>query len=408
MTQRQNGIILILVLAILLLCGGGLITLAIILRPASSSQEAILPSIASEHGTVTLTPQPLFSTPSQTLSKPSPFVSATAPKPLVTPTIIVEGTTTAAIKPIDLPANDLLFDLARQVIYASVPGRGGPTGNSVTPISVPDGAIGSPIPVGSEPNRMALSDDGQYLYVGLDGSATVRRVNLKTQKAEIEFALGSDFCGPLRAEDIAVVPGNSAAVVISKSNGKCSPRHAGVTLYIDGVARGNSTSGHTGSNVIQFESSSILYGYNNETTEFGLRTMTVSPAGVAVSATMQNLFSGFDHRIRLEDGLLYSTGGQVVDPKRMVLIGTYPVAGYVAPDSKAGRVYFLTLASLWGPLQIKIFDLRSFVLLASVDLEQIEGLPRGFTQVGPDQFAFQTTSGRVYLIRLIRTGTKSA
>jgi hypothetical protein len=159
---------------------------------------------------------------------------------------------------------------------------------------------------------------------------------------------------------------------------------------------------------LQFLSPSILYGYNNETTEFGLRTMTISSAGVVISQTVQNLFSGFEHRIRLEGGLLYSTSGQVVDPKRMALVGTYPVAGYVAPDSKAGRVYFLTLSSFREPLQIKSYDLHTFVLLGSVDLEQIDGLPLGFIQVGPDQFAFHTTAGRVYLIRLFRTGTKSA
>lgn len=406
MGQKQTAIILFLLFGNLLVLCGGFAFLFFALRPQKApavtaptpialNSPTALPSLPTPTNTPTATPKLTLPIPTSTLKAALPTALA------------LSDSFNAIIKPIDLVANDLLFDSMRRVIYASVPGRGGASGNSITTISVPTGTIASSISVGSEPNRLALSDDGQYVYVGLDGAASVRRVNLLTNAAEIEFALGSDFCGPLHVEDMAVIPGNSHAIAISKSNGKCSPRHAGIAIYDDGIPRSKTTPGHTGSNVIRFISPFILYGYNNESTEFGLRTMQVSPEGIVISATVQNLLSGFEHRIFLDDGLIYSTSGQVIDPKKMVLLGTFPVKGYIAPDSKAGRVYFLTLASIRGPYQIKVFDMRTFVLLASVDLENVEGLPRGFIQVEPNQFVFQTSADKVYLVRLVPAGIKT-
>ncbi|CAN5738299.1 MAG: hypothetical protein H0T97_03010 [Actinobacteria bacterium] len=39
---------------------------------------------------------------------------------------------------------------------------------------------------------LAMSDDGQYLYVGLRGAAAVRRVHLPSFSAGLQFSLGSD------------------------------------------------------------------------------------------------------------------------------------------------------------------------------------------------------------------------
>lgn len=101
--------------------------------------------------------------------------------------------------------------------------------------------------MGSEPNKLAISDDGKYLYTGLDGSAAVRRVNIPAKAAEIQFSLGSGLCGQFLAEDIVVLKNNPNSVAISKRNTGCSPRHEGVAIYDDGVQRPTMTPGHTGS-----------------------------------------------------------------------------------------------------------------------------------------------------------------
>src|SRR5205807_2476078 len=101
------------------------------------------------------------------------------------------GATPAAsgVRQLALAANDLVYDPGTRQIYASVPSSAGSTGNSITAIDPVSGALGSPVFVGSEPDKLALSDDNQYLYVGLDGAAAVRRFDLASQTAGPQFSL---------------------------------------------------------------------------------------------------------------------------------------------------------------------------------------------------------------------------
>lgn len=329
-----------------------------------------------------------------------------ADRPVTTQNFVISGSAVAIrVTRIDLPANDLVYDPLRSKIYASVPSSAGPTyGNRIVPIDVPTATIGTPIFVGSEPNRLAISDDGQYLYVGLDGAAAVRRVNLISQTAELQFSLGSSWvgvCGSLLAEDMVVLQGNPHAVAISRRNTGCSPRHEGVAIYDDGVPRSVSTPGHTGSNVIEpSHSSSTLYGYNNETTEFGFRVMSVNSSGVQVVSTTTGLISGFGVDIRYDNGLVYATSGRVINPSTLTLVGTYNASGPVCPDSSTGRVYFL-VSGYNTPVELKIFDQNTFTLLGTATIPGTSGSPGSFIKAGDNALAFRTTDGQIFLLEFV-------
>ena len=122
-------------------------------------------------------------------------------------TISTTGEATVYVTPdiptqvVSLPTNDIIYDKVTQKIYASVPSSAGPTrGNTVTVIDPQTGAIGTSIPVGSEPATLALSDDGKYLYVALNGAAAIRRIDMTTLTPDLQFALGSDsFSGAFHA-----------------------------------------------------------------------------------------------------------------------------------------------------------------------------------------------------------------
>ena len=137
--------------------------------------------------------------------------------------------------------------------------------------------------VGSEPGTLALSDDGQVLYVSLDGAFAVRQFDMTTQTPGLQFSLGSDPSnGSFQAEDIEVQPGNSSVIAVSRMNLRVSASHGGVAIYDSGVMRPSTTQRHTGGSRIEFSSNpSLLYGYNNQTTEFGFRTIAVDANGVA-------------------------------------------------------------------------------------------------------------------------------
>src|SRR5687767_1147826 len=93
---------------------------------------------------------------------------------------------TMQISSIPLLANDLVYDPVSQRIYASVSSDAGAEyGNTVTVINPLTRKIEDSVFVGSEPNRLAVTDDGQSLYVGLDGAGAVRRLDIPTRTAAL-------------------------------------------------------------------------------------------------------------------------------------------------------------------------------------------------------------------------------
>ena len=184
---------------------------------------------------------------------------------------------------------------------------------------------------------------GSDLYVGLDGAAAVTRVHVPSMIAEPQFALGADsFLGPYFVEDMAVQPGNSAVIAVSLRYTGVSPRHAGVAIYDNGVARAQKTPGHTGSNSIAFGASGArLYGLNNETSEFGFRRLGVDQTGVTVVDATPGLVQAYGVHIEYAAGRVYATTGQVIDGEGRVLLGTFtglPFGSHVEPDAVAGVV----------------------------------------------------------------------
>src|SRR5947208_1718850 len=73
----------------------------------------------------------------------------------------------------DAPANDIIWDPGTQRIYATLPNTVPTIGNSITPIDPVARTIGTSVFMGSNPGKLARSDNGQYLYAALNGSAAV-------------------------------------------------------------------------------------------------------------------------------------------------------------------------------------------------------------------------------------------
>lgn len=308
-------------------------------------------------------------------------------------------------KVITLSANsDLIFDSVTQKIYASVRGNPG----NITPIDPITGNAGSAIPVGIDPVKLARSDNGKFLYVGLDGEPAVQRVDLTTQIAGLKFSLGSDpFFGPFYVDDMEVLPGNPQSLAVSRKKKGFSPRHEGVAIYDDGVQRPTATPSHTGSNVIEFSAAAnTLYGYTTESVPAGFRRMTVTQSGVSILDVTNDLINDLGD-IEFEGGLIYSTGGTVINPQTLTAVGSFPglpgipFSVSVRPDSSIGRVFFLIQTALNRIDQtatIRSFDLNTRQFLGSEDIPGVTGDPGSLIRWGSKGLAFRTTSGQVFLI----------
>lgn len=342
------------------------------------------------------------------------LVSSGDPIPTPTPTPTATPTPTPVPTPgpnelrqISLPTNDLVSLPNGQTIFASVPSSGGGNGNSLIQINPVAGTIVQSVFVGSEPNKLAISSQGQTIYVGLDGANAVRPFNVLTLTPGTQFTLGSDpFFGPNRAEDIAVAPGQPGVVAVSLLRPNVSPRHGGVAVYVNGVRRGVPTASHTGSNAIEFSNSpGVLYGYNNETTEFGFRRMAVASCGPVIVRTTEGLFGGFGVDFKYGNGAAYSSTGRVINPEAASILGTFLLRDpndfsfntpLVLPDPQAGRIYFVLDDR--GAVFLRVFDIKTFLKLGEVSLPGVSDTLGGLVRWGTNGIAFRSPT-TVYLLQ---------
>jgi sugar lactone lactonase YvrE len=319
------------------------------------------------------------------------LVNASVPVPAATPTPSPTPSPSPPYIPtfvrrVDLRANALVYSHAAQALYASVPSIAGANGNSITKITPETGAVGTSTFVGSEPNKMAISDDGQTIWVHLDGANAARRFEVASQTPGVQFNTGTSS-----AADMEVVPGSPQSVAIVKGFGASS-----LTIYDNGVARPNTGSSFPQIGPIEFGASpSVIYGFNSFSSSFDLVKYLVDANGVTQTSTTNNLLSGFTAGLKFSNGLLYSGQGRVVDPEAKTLVGTFQqsFSNSMAVDDANHRVFFVS-SNGGGNLNLQAFDSNTFLLVGSVSIPGNFSSPSSLVRWGANGLAFTTTQNQ--------------
>ena len=324
--------------------------------------------------------------------------------------VAAQATIPFKVATLNVAVNDLAWDPYQRKIYLSLPSTAPELGNSIVAVDPATGAVGPTAFAGSEPGRLAISGDGLYLYVGLNGANSIQRFHLPDLTLDLTFSLGSDsFLGPRFAGDIQVAPGDSHTVAVSEVYQGVDPDFAEVAIFDDGVARPETIGPNSFAfvNSLQFgKNASTLYGYNNEDTGFNFYQMSVSPGGLTLGQSAGNLLSGFSTNIHfdLQTGLVYGDNGGVIDPVALTLVGTYAAQGVMVPDAEVGRSFFVTSDLFTSDVQIEAFDKTRFTPIGSIDIGDIfipnSQVPASLIRFGPSGLASRTTgsAGKVYLV----------
>lgn len=267
-------------------------------------------------------------------------------------------------------ARDAIRSPASDTLFVSVAGSDPSHGNEVVEIDGVTGAVLWGVFVGSDPGPLAVSDDGSTLYVGLDGAAAVRRVDLITRTAGLQFTLGNDdWTGPRYAGDMEVLPGETEILAISMRRSGVSPDFGGVAIVDEGVRRPDATPDHTGARMIEAASATRIYGFNNSSTEFGFRELVVDADGITETFNVRDLISGFRTDIDYVGDRIFATSGAVVDPTVPHLVGTFGASGPFAVDLASERIYFLNMESFGTATALSSFDTSTFRGVATVLVE---------------------------------------
>ncbi|HYR79535.1 MAG TPA: hypothetical protein VEO55_05985 [Candidatus Dormibacteraeota bacterium] len=307
---------------------------------------------------------------------------------------------------IDQQSNGIVYDPVNQVIYLSVPGGAPTNGNTISVIGLASGTITSSVFAGSDPDAIAISDDSQFLYAGIDGAALVQRFMLPDLVADISYGLGREaFFGPYFALDLQVAPGAPHTTAVTLGNFSVSPQaEGGIVIFDDSTPRPTISPGWSSStnlyNSLQWGSdATALYAANYEDTAWDFYALAVDSFGVVQTHDYQNSFSRFDFEIHFDPGtgLIYSDEGHVIDPLTGKPVAKFSILnGVMVPDSTLNRAFFINQSA--GSATIYAFDLKKFSLIGSIFIPNVPAKPNRIIRWGNNGLAFNTAGGPVYLI----------
>ncbi len=296
-----------------------------------------------------------------------------------------------AVRLLPLMANELVFDPMRSRIYASVPASESFLGNSVAALDADTGELLDAWFVGSQPNQIALSDDGHFLHVGLDGRMSARRIDLTAGLAGLEFPFST---GLTTATDLEVQPEHPEVVAAAL----LTPNNAypvAVRIYDSGVWRSNGPAGPL-TRFLEFSpDGQKIYGAVPSGQGFGFVRYNVAADGLYPLPIDQN-FSG-DDDFEQDNGLLYRQSGVVMDPVAALALYTNSASGLVAPDSSVGRVFYLGQAG--GSWILRAIQTGTYRPAGTQTVAGVQGTPGSLIRSGADRFAFRTSAGQVLLLR---------
>lgn len=294
-------------------------------------------------------------------------------------------------------SRDMVYDPVHREIFLSVP-EGSASGNTISVLDIATAKVVGAQFAGSNPNVLAMSDDSQFLYAGMDGSSSVQRFTLPGLGQDLNYSLGSaGFFGPQFALDLGVAPGAPHTTAVTLGVFNVGPNaQGGIKIFDDATAR------PTGTNI---EDLNHLQWGGDASTVFAtgelsssLFVLSVIPSGVAVSQNISTTFG--DARPHFDAGtkLVYSDSGLVVNPVAGTVAGTFSASGLMVPDSALNKAFFL-ISTFGSPtVSITSFDLTTFAQIDTIIINNVTGSPQRLIRWGQNGLAFNTDGGQVVLV----------
>lgn len=262
-----------------------------------------------------------------------------------------------AMRTLTMKASDLVWDSGRNRIYASVAASDTSIhANKVVAIDPVTLQVTGSTPTGQDPRRLALTPDGQFLYVSLFGNGSIGKINPATMELVSTFPVGSaPFYGVLYAEDMCPVADQPDTLIVSQA-GKSSMDHVATAVYDSGVPRPQKANGS--SNEIEPTADPAIYvGYETDSTAFQVSKLRLDALGMTLITAKRWLIDGFATAFQSQGNKVFAGDGMVLDAPTLEPTGTFPASGPMWAEQAENRVYFLE----------RTFYAGSYVTIAACD-----------------------------------------
>ena len=246
-------------------------------------------------------------------------------------------TTTPFLVYLPIVNRDLIYDSLRQMVYVAVAAAQKPQGPSIASLDPATGRVTRWYSLEAEPNRLELSGDGRYLYVGLGN--LIRRIDLNSWIADLDIPLGQDsLFGAREVYSMVALPGSNTSLAVSFFRTGLSPPYLGTAVFDGAQMRPTVTRSHDGPlYLLGAPDASTIYGADSEGAFY---TLKADASGVKVAGTYPGLL-GADGDSVFAGGLIYDGWGTVVDPTVPEIVRTYDNEGLIAPPPVSQTVLIL-------------------------------------------------------------------
>jgi hypothetical protein len=310
-----------------------------------------------------------------------------------------------------IPANDIVWDPTSKLIYIAVSGADPVHGNSIIGLDPTTGQIVSAQSVLSDPETLAVSGDGQYLYTGLTGSGSIERLLLPALTPDVKMPLGwAPLTGGARLPlDLEVAPGFPRTVASASGTiDAISPANGGnITVFDDAVPRANVSAlfGQFYNSIQWGPDASTIYANDSQDTNFSFYSFPIDQSGVGQGLVYPNTFSGvFYARIQYDPVTtrVYGGDGTVVDPTTASRVGSFGDSGQIVADGALNKAWRTpnqeTVSGIVGDLVIQSMDLKTFAPVESLTIPNVQGSVLRVIRWGANGLAFNTDLGQVYIL----------
>lgn len=298
----------------------------------------------------------------------------------------------------DLPANDVLWDAARERLYASVTGQHRTFGNLIASINVATNHVVGGAGTSSEPTWMSASDDGSRLYVTHYASSSVSRIDLTTLRPLTTFLLNYPGQGPGYALAAEPRPGDASTFAYIEHYPAVSTVFT--RMISDTTLR--PLSFNEPISTMAFVNADTLFGNNTWSSTLDLHEIGVIPMGLHLVRSDPNIFNG-QPRMTFAGGLLYGDGGFWIDPVTRSIVRTYNPG--MSGASKAFRANpardrgYMAFEDSGSVPQLMVFRLSDGSLLATVPLPANLESPISLASMDNNGVAVTTTAGKIILVQ---------
>jgi hypothetical protein len=323
--------------------------------------------------------------------------------------VTVAGTNGYTVRVMPISSQRIIWDSLHRLLYAVLPFD--TTGKShIVAIDPVTQTSGTPVLLGASANdALAISDDNEYIYVGLS-NGEIQRLALPALTTDAHIAMGLDaHNNPRYAADIQVAPAASHTIAVALSDypfGNFGGLEVGVAIFDDTVMRPNMAlaafeppSGTIVDYLHWGTSGTSLFGtnYNFGNPQSNFYAMNVNANGISTVTKTTGVSGG---RLHTAQGLIYMDGGTIVDPgtnQQVANLANYPNLHGLLPDAANGRLFVSNSQTVSGSVQLQSLDLHQLTPIAQAELPPIAVEQQEWLLWGNDGIVIRTNNNLVFV-----------